>query len=147
MATETEIKFSLSARSASQLAKHPLLADVERHRQLLVNTYYDTPDGRLRRERVVVRYRRKGREWLLTVKTATLLSGGLAQRSEWEVPGRPGEFDFWNVDDLVVRGLLESVRDQLQPIFTTRFTRQAWLLEPRSGVRVEFCLLYTSRCV
>ncbi len=140
MATETEIKFSLSARTASQLAKHPLLAGVEPHRQLLVNTYYDTPDGRLRRERVVVRYRRKGREWLLTVKTAALLSGGLAQRSEWEVPGRPGEFDFWNVDDLVVRGLLESVRDQLQPVFTTRFTRQAWLLEPRSGVRVELAL-------
>ena len=53
MAIETEIKLSLSARTASQLGSHALLAGVPSQRQLLVNTYYDTPDNRLRGERLV----------------------------------------------------------------------------------------------
>ena len=65
MATETEIKLSLPAHAASQVAKQALLAGVEPQRQLLINTYYDTPDLRLRRERIVVRYRQKGSQWLL----------------------------------------------------------------------------------
>ena len=140
MATETEIKLSLSARAASQLAKHRLLAGSASHRQLLVNTYYDTPDTRLRHERIVVRHRLKGSEWLLTVKTVAVLTGGLAQRGEWEVPGRPGAFDFSHVDNCLLRDLLESIRHELRPIFTTRFTRQSWLLEPRAGVRIELAL-------
>ena len=83
MATETEIKLSLSARAASALAKHTMLSNIERHRQLLINTYYDTQDKRLRREGMVVRHRQQGRQWLLTVKTAPMLTAGLAQRSVW----------------------------------------------------------------
>lgn len=140
MSTETEIKLSLSASTASRLLKHGLLCGIEPQRQLLINTYYDTPDGRLRDEKVVVRYRRKGREWLFGVKTSVPLSGGLAQRKEWEAPGLPGEFDFSQVDDSILRDLLEALRDQLQPLFITRFRRIAWLLEPRPGVRIEVAL-------
>jgi hypothetical protein len=60
MANETEIKLSLSTRTAGQLAKHAMLAGIASHRQLLINTYYDTPDKRLRHERIVVRHRQKG---------------------------------------------------------------------------------------
>ena len=140
MATETEIKLSLPAHAASQVAKQALLAGVEPQRQLLINTYYDTPDLRLRRERIVVRYRQKGSQWLLTVKTAPQLTAGLAQRSEWEVPARPGAFDFSHVDSGSLRDLLESLRDELQPLFTTHFRRHIWLLEPRYGVRIELAL-------
>ncbi|MCP5249635.1 MAG: CHAD domain-containing protein [Candidatus Accumulibacter sp.] len=140
MATETEVKLSLSARSASQLSRHPLLAELEPQRQRLINTYYDTADNRLRKEGIVVRHRQKGRQWLCGVKTAVPLSGGLAQRKEWEFPGHPGEFDFSRVDQSSVRDLVEALRDQLQPLFTTRFTRTAWMLEPRAGVRVEVAL-------
>lgn len=140
MSTETEIKLSLSARVASELARHPLLADLKPHRQLLINTYYDTADSRLRKERIAVRYRQQGRDCLFAVKTAAQLSGGLAQRREWEVRGTPGTFDFSHVDDGRVRDVLESLRDQLQPLFTTRFTRQAWLFEPRLGARIEVAL-------
>lgn len=139
MATETEIKLSLSARTAEVLAKQAMLSNIERHRQLLINTYYDTHDERLRREQMVVRHRQKGRQWLLTVKTAPMLTAGLAQRSEWEVPSRPGEFDFSHLDGRV-RELLESLRESLQPAFTTHFIRHTWLLEPRAGVRIELAL-------
>ncbi|MBA3996075.1 MAG: inorganic triphosphatase [Candidatus Accumulibacter sp.] len=140
MALETEIKLSLPPRAAGKLAGHPLLAGVPALRQRLLNTYYDTPDLRLQRERVAVRYRRKGRDWLLTVKCAAPAVGGLAQRNEWEVPARPGEFDFSHVDDAKLRALLEELRPQLTPAFTTDFTRSAWIIEPRPGVRIELAL-------
>lgn len=140
MATETEIKLSLSARAASRLSGHPLLLAVEPQRQLLVNIYYDTPDRRLQREKVVVRDRCKGRDWFFTVKTVGAMSGGLAQRNEWEAPGQRGEFDLSHVDDERVRRLLESLRQDLQPIFTTRYWRKTWLLDTTGGGRCEVAL-------
>ncbi len=85
MATETEIKLSLPARAASQLAKQAILGGVEPQRQLLINTYYDTADKRLRRERIVVRHRQKGRQCLLTVKTAPMLTAGNCCRHLWTI--------------------------------------------------------------
>ena len=140
MATETEIKLSLSATAAQQLSQLPLLADSVRSSKLLVSTYYDTPDRRLRRERIVVRYRQQGRQWLLGVKTAPLIAAGLAQRGEWETPGRPGDFDFAHVDASAVRELLDSLRGELQPVFATHFRRQAHLITPSPGVRIEVAL-------
>jgi len=140
MATETEIKLSLSARSANELAKHALLNGVAPQRQLLVNTYYETPDNRLRNQGVVVRHRQKGKQCLLTVKTAPELTAGLARRREWEFPSRAGEFDFSQVDSRSIRTLLESVRSELRPVSTTRFRRDSWLLDPRTGVRIELAL-------
>ena len=70
MALETELKLSLPPRTASRFAAHPLLAGLASQRQKLLNTYYDTPELTLQHERIGVRYRRKGRQWLLTVKCA-----------------------------------------------------------------------------
>lgn len=140
MALETEIKLSLPPRAAARLAAHPLLAGIKPLRQRLLNTYYDTPDLQLQRERIAVRYRKKGWQWLLTVKCAAPSAGGLARRNEWEVPGLPGEFDFSHVDDKKLRRRLESLRHELTPAFTTDFTRNAWLLEPEPGVRIELAL-------
>jgi inorganic triphosphatase YgiF len=140
MAIETEIKLSLPPRAAAQIAGHPLLAGITPLRQRLLNTYYDTPDLRLQRERIAVRYRKKGWQWLLTVKCAAPSAGGLARRNEWEVPGLPGEFNFSHVDDKKLRHRLESLRNELTPVFTTDFVRNAWLIEPEAGVRIELAL-------
>ena len=140
MALETEIKLSLPAHTARQVAAHPLLAGLKPLRQRLLNTYYDTPDLRLQRARIAVRYRKKGDQWLFTVKSAAPSAGGLARRNEWEAPGLPGEFDFSQVDDKKLRHWLESLRADLTPAFTTDFMRSAWLLEPRPGVRIELAL-------
>ncbi|MBL8397713.1 MAG: CYTH and CHAD domain-containing protein [Candidatus Accumulibacter sp.] len=140
MAIETELKLSLTLRAASQLMDHPVLSGIEPQRHRLVSTYFDTLDHRLRGKRIVVRYRRKENEWLLAVKTAGALSAGLAQRGEWETAGTLGEFDFSHVDDKSVREAVESARDQLQAVFTTDFTRHAWLLASEDGGRVELAL-------
>lgn len=140
MTIESEIKLSLSARSARELAEHATLSDVQPRRQRLQSIYYDTPDRRLRHERILVRFRRSGRQWMLGVKTARPLTVGLAERGEWEVVAEPGHFDFAHVDDARIRGILERLVDQLQPAFSIRFRRDSWLLEPDQKVRVEVSL-------
>jgi triphosphatase len=77
MALETEIKLSLSAGTARRLPAHALLAGIKPLRQPLVNTYYDTPERSLQRKRLAVRYRQKGSETLLMVKSDAALLGGL----------------------------------------------------------------------
>ena len=89
MGFETEITLRLPASATPRLPAHPLLAADKPLRLKLVNTYYDTPERRLQHKRIAVRYRQKGTEWLLTVKSDAPSPGGLAQRREWEAPGQP----------------------------------------------------------
>lgn len=129
MAQEIELKLQLTAKTARQLARHPLLATLPASRGELLNTYYDTPKLALTRRRVAMRFRKRGWEWLLTVKSAEPAAGGLAVRSEWEVPATPGQFDFAHVDAPELREFLESHADKLKPIFTTHFLRRTWEVE------------------
>ena len=139
MGTETELKLSLAASDIPALLKHPLLVAVPK-RQKLHNTYFDTPDLALTKERVAVRERRILRKTLLTVKTAHPSEGGISQRSEWEAPTTPGVFDFPTlVDDAPLADKLSKVADQLVPIFTTDFSRRVWLLEFRRA-KIEVAL-------
>ncbi len=126
MSTEIELKLQLSPKAASKLAKHPLLANIPTQRQHLLNTYFDTPKLELHARRVAVRFRKKGWQWLCTVKSAEPASGGLAMRSEWETQATPGTFDFSHVDNAEFRSFLERRIEQLEPVFTTDFKRQIW---------------------
>lgn len=128
MATEIELKLMLSPKDARALPGHPLLADLAPKSRRLLNTYYDTPDLLLKKKRVALRFRKIGRQWLLTVKSAEPASGGLAVRSEWEYPAFPGIFDFAPVDDPDLRAQLEAATPSLVPVFTTDFQRIAWSL-------------------
>ena len=126
MSIEIELKLQLSPKTAKKLASHPLLAKIPPQKTRLLNTYFDTPKLELHARRIAVRFRNKGWQWLLTVKSAEPASGGLAMRSEWETEATPGQFDFShvNVDDL--REFLENASSELEPIFTTDFRRQIW---------------------
>ncbi|MGE5470255.1 MAG: CHAD domain-containing protein [Bacteroidota bacterium] len=126
MSTEIELKLQLSPKAARKLAGHPLLAKIAPQKLRLLNTYYDTPKLTLHARRIAVRFRQKGWQWLLTVKSAEPASGGLALRSEWETQATPGDFNFSHVDNPELRTFLEEAAGDLQPIFTTDFKRQLW---------------------
>jgi len=140
MAMEIELKLRLPRTQARRLLAHPLLSG-ERSRKLrLFNTYYDTPELDLRRRGIALRLRRKGwAVWLMTVKCGAGGAGGLAQRSEWEAPAQPGEFDFSIVTDSTLRDFLEAHLARLQAVFSTEFTRTAWTLT-RADSLIEVAL-------
>ena len=126
MSIEIELKLQLSPKTAKKLASHPSLANIPAQKVRLLNTYYDTPNLDLHSKRIAVRFRKKGEQWLLTVKSAKPASGGLAMRSEWETAATPGHFDFSHVDVDAMREFLEHASDEFEPIFTTDFRRQIW---------------------
>jgi inorganic triphosphatase YgiF len=126
MATEIELKLQLSPKAARKLGDHPLLEGIPSQKLHLLNTYYDTPTLELHARRVAVRFRKKGWQWLCTVKSAEPASGGLAMRSEWETPATPGTFDFSHVDASDFREFLEQRSERFEAIFTTDFHRQIW---------------------
>ena len=140
MAQETELKLALFARDLPRLLAHPLLAAQVPQRQRLLNTYFDTPDLALMRQRIAVRERRVGRRTLLTVKTAGASAGGLSRRGEWEGPTQTGELDFPSlVDDAALARALTRLKPRLVPLFRTDFTRRSWQLS-HGGAVVEVAL-------
>lgn len=140
MTTETELKLSIAPEAVEALLQHPLLAAAPR-RQHLHNTYFDTEDLALTRQKVAVRERRVGdttqdEQTLLTVKTAGESQQGLSRRREWEAPTQPGRFDFAAlVDDAALAATLTALlAAQLVPVFTTDFERLSWRLVVADGV-------------
>jgi inorganic triphosphatase YgiF len=141
MATEIELKLALPRSAAPHLGRHRLLAPLPAVSHTLQNTYYDTPDFALQRRGVALRLRRRGKTWLLTVKSTEPAVGGLAARSEWETVAQPGVWDFGHVDDPKLRQDLEGITPRLTALFTTHFRRRAWTLSyGRSRVEVALDL-------
>lgn len=139
MSIEIELKLQLNPKTAKKLASHPLLASIPPQKQHLLNTYFDTPKLDLHSKRIAVRFRKKGWQWLLTVKSAEPASGGLAMRSEWETQATPGVFDFSHVDSDELREFLEQSTSELEAIFTTDFRRQIWRV-PFGGSLIELAI-------
>ena len=150
--SETELKLLLpgvdSARIADLLARHPALRRRPRQVQQLHNVYYDTPDQRLRRQKVALRVRRQTsdepplEQWILTLKTAGVSVGGLSQRGEWEAALRNATPRL-----SALQGTPWSTLDpdgtlwpQLAPAFVTNCTRTLWLLRQRGGCVIEVAL-------
>ncbi|MDK9704634.1 MAG: CHAD domain-containing protein [Sulfuritalea sp.] len=128
MAEEVELKLALAAGHQARFLRHPLLKQATlRHAENLDNIYYDTADLSLRRRGIALRLRRKGRDWLQTVKLAGSSTAGLSSRPEWETP-YTGNFDFSAVDVPAVRDWLQRPKllSRIIPICETRFRRITW---------------------
>ena len=143
LATETELKLGVAPGDIEALLRHPLLAADATARHL-ANTYFDTEDLALTRQKVAVRERRVTDQTLLTVKTAGRSIGGLSQRQEWEAPTHPGAFDFMRlVTDTPLAERLTQLAAQLVPVFTTDFERLSWCIpvnDSRGESLVEIAL-------
>lgn len=137
MSQEIELKLVLPARALPALRRHPLVSGAARLGKActLDNTYYDTPDLRLKARKVAVRTRRQGRLWLQTVKCAALSTAGLSQRPEWEQP-YSGQFDFSHIDAADTARLLARHAEALVPVLNTRFRRETRRYSPREGVSI-----------
>ncbi|SFX20907.1 CYTH domain-containing protein [Marinospirillum alkaliphilum] len=135
MASETELKLLIQEADQQRLEQlmNRLSATFEGSKRL-ENTYFDTPDLQLNQARIALRLRFTGQGWLQTLKTSGQKLGALSQRGEWEMPVADAQLQ----PELLPQGVLKPEWiDQLQPLFTTHFTRRTWLLkgkdEPADG--------------
>lgn len=143
MAIETELKLRLTPAHLAKLKRHALLKEHQLTRvetKRLYNVYFDTPALDLHHARMALRLRRKGRQWLQTLKGGGAIKGGLHQRNEWEVPVRGEALDFSAAVTAEWDTLLPVAwREQLQPLFVTDFMRSTRVVLWR-GAHIEVCM-------
>jgi triphosphatase len=105
-------------------------------RSKLVSTYYDTPALALHRERLSLRVRKQGSEFVQTVKAENPTQADILERKEWEdqIPSRRAVLDAPKTG----KRLPNTVRDEeLRPVFTTTVTRTVIEISPDPSARVE----------
>lgn len=105
--------------------------------QTLRNTYFDTTDAKLNRQRAALRIRQSDEGIVQTLKTKGTASQGLHDRQEWDWPLKRPELDCAALAGSAVGDL--AGREALHPVFTTDFERQAWLWR-NGGNTIEFAL-------
>ena len=125
ISTEFELKLAAPPAKLEKL-KRVLLAmpTVKSEVRLkLVSTYYDTPALALHRERLSLRVRKQGREFVQTVKAENPTQADVLERKEWEdhIPSKRPVLDAPKTG----KRLPDMVRDEeLHPVFTTTVTRK-----------------------
>lgn len=132
MAREIELKLAVPDGALAPLADWLDANALPRGEFELRNTYLDTPDHALARSRAALRLRRKGEQWLQTLKTAGSSAGGLAVRNEWETPVDGEAIDLSRLPE-EARTLLAPLADRLAPVFRTDFHRRTWLIRGDDG--------------
>lgn len=141
MAVETELKLHITPEHLDRLKRHPFLRTLSsgRARTLkLYSIYYDTANLELRSRAMALRLRRVGQRWLQTLKGGGQVSAGLHQRNEWETPVPSEQLDFAALK--ACGGELPgSIRNRLQPVFITDFSRNVRLLRFEDA-EIELCM-------
>jgi triphosphatase len=102
----------------------------------LASTYYDTSALALHRERLSLRVRKRGSEFVQTVKAENPTQADILERKEWEdqIPSKRPVLDAPKSG----KRLPDTVRDdELRPVFTTTVTRTVIEISPDPSARVE----------
>jgi inorganic triphosphatase YgiF len=137
---EIELKLTLPPQQAAAFLKRMARRRSEALEQELVTRYFDTPDFALSAQGVALRVRRVGRRWLQTLKTEGERAGGLSRRVEFEMPVSRGSPDWSRFPPEALAYVPEVLREQVVPVFETRFHRILWLLGGRRGAQIEVAL-------
>jgi len=125
---EIELKLAASPEDLRRLRRHPLVQSLAQGRavtQTLDSSYFDTEDHDLAGARFGLRIRRTGKRRVQTVKGERSASGGLFERSEFDVPVVSDEPDLQRIADADLRAQLVEITGgkPLVEIFRTQFRR------------------------
>lgn len=133
MSLEQEIKLQVTQTeplNLEELGWLKVLLKQDVYQQHLLSTYFDTPDKALMTFGVGLRLRQIGEQWLQTVKCSGNANDGLHERQEWEHELTAPEFDTERLAETAIAPLLKqkTVWNAIEPVFTTEFKRDVWLL-------------------
>ena len=135
---EIELKLQLRRGSRQVIEATRKFAAVAPKRLDLLSTYYDTPDGVLRKAGLTLRVRRMGAMRIQTVKAMESRWGISSDRPEWEWPI---QHDSPNLDPLsatsALKRIVPKIRGGLLPLFESKIRRTVYLLHLTDGTIVE----------
>lgn len=142
MAQEIELKFIVETDSVDALRQHLNTLSGEHHEPVqLLNIYYETPDSWLRSHDMGLRIRGANGRYEMTMKIAGRVVGGLHQRPEYNIDiSRPElELDRFPAEVWPHGELPATLAAQVQPLFSTDFWREKWLVAEGKS-RIEIAL-------
>lgn len=142
MAQEIELKFIVEKDSVDALRQHLHTLSGEHHAPVqLLNIYYETPDNWLRRHDMGLRIRGASERYEMTMKIAGRVVGGLHQRPEYNIDISKPELELERFPaEVWPEGELPSaLAEQVQPLFSTDFWREKWLVTEGKS-RIEIAL-------
>ncbi|WP_127956471.1 inorganic triphosphatase [Serratia microhaemolytica] len=131
MSVEIELKFIVSAATVATL---PQRIAIWPHRysaaQKLTNIYFESADHYLRMHHMALRIRGTGQHYEMTIKTSGSVVAGVHQRPEYNVVLSQPELDLAKFPaDIWPEGCQpQQLQAQLQPRFSTNFSREKWLV-------------------
>ncbi len=127
--SETELKLSMTPTNLDRAAGWLLTRGaVEQGEPLmLLNRYYDTPEGALNAERVALRVRATGSGFIQTLKTRGHLQGAALAREEWEWPRPEASLDLSLLEETPMAD--HPALALLEPVFDTDFQRRVLMLD------------------
>ncbi|GKX60839.1 CYTH domain-containing protein [Leminorella grimontii] len=144
MSIEVELKFIVEPTAVEALKALVAGWPVQSRETLrLSNTYYDTADGLLRRHRVGLRVRGNDGRFEMTLKSGGSHVGGVSHRAEHNVPLKSERLEIGLLPESAwSEGISASgLEGALGALFTTDFTREAWLVnEGESQIEVALDL-------
>jgi triphosphatase len=136
----TEIELKLSAAASALPALKAALEAMGKQSgaaaSILISTYYDTPDLKLRQHHLTLRVRAQDGQHVQTVKADDLTGADFVSRGEWEAAIAGDQPDL---DAPETARLLKRVvdKDELRPLFRTVIRRTVFELEPQPSARIE----------
>ena len=143
MPLEIELKLQINPRHLARLTGHALFKLATRRiSRKIYSVYYDTPELDLWRSGLTLRLRRRGSQWVQTVKSGGRVAAGLHQREEFETALAAPLPDFNALNAGAAAGYFSAVelRTKLKPLIITEFTRTQCMLTPATGVAIELCI-------
>lgn len=138
MTNEVELKLAVSPNFADNFAQNMTDFHILSSQTVaLGNCYYDTPDQFFARQKMGLRVRSENDRFTMTLKTDGQVTGGLHVRPEYNFSLSSAEPDL-----TLLQGQFFDFPESLslQPIFTTDFTRQLWLIECGHDTEIEVAL-------
>ncbi|EQC1557179.1 inorganic triphosphatase [Citrobacter amalonaticus] len=142
MAQEIELKFIVNHDAVNVLRDHLNTLGGEHHAPSpLLNIYYETEDKWLRGHDMGLRIRGEKGRYEMTLKIAGRVTGGLHQRPEYNVPLNEPTLDLTQFPPEVWPNgeLPADLLSRVQPLFSTDFEREKWLLTV-DGSQIEIAL-------
>ena len=140
METEIELKFFVSSDFSRQIRdKVADLKVLQQRQRNLGNIYYDTPDYLLRQHDIGLRVRRYDDVYVQTLKTAGRVVAGLHQRPEYnaELDSPAPDLSLIPADAWPEGFDVEALSANINPLFSTDFERQQWLVAMPDSSQVE----------
>ena len=142
-----ELKLLVDTRYKETILRHPLFSSPTAPKpveQKQVDTYFYTPDMKLRQRYIGLHVRRTKNRWIQTIKGNGSAESGLHSRGEWEsaVAGPVPELNHLrdSIDNKNVRRNLAAapaLQKRLVAVLATNVRRTMWNLRLADGAQVE----------